>query len=317
MPAAEPQPEPGAGNGPRIGPYDDELLGHLLRIRHVELALLDLFAAGTLSGTAHTCLGQEYIPVALAPLLRGDMVFSNHRGHGHYLALHDDAGGLIAEILGRDGAVCGGVGGSQHIYRPGQYMSTGVQGESVPVAVGVALHEARTGSGRLAAAFVGDGTWGEGALYEALNMAALWRVPLLLVVENNAIAQTTPTSVQLAGSIAGRAAAFGIPHALITDTDVGRIRHQAGGLVEDARRAPHPLVLEFVTTRLGPHSKGDDTRTDDELGRIRLADWGARYQAQHPGQYARVDAAQRQLVDRLVAEIIARPPARWSGVTDG
>ncbi|MGH3157303.1 MAG: thiamine pyrophosphate-dependent enzyme [Streptosporangiaceae bacterium] len=80
--------------------YDDELLDRLLGIRHFELALLDLFAEGRISGTVHTCIGQEYVPVALAPLIRDDMVFSNHRGHGHYLALHDDADGLLAEILG-------------------------------------------------------------------------------------------------------------------------------------------------------------------------------------------------------------------------
>ena len=300
-----------------IGPYDDGTLAQLLRIRHVEFALLDLFSRGTVRGTVHTCLGQEYIPVALAPLLRGDMVFSNHRGHGHYLALHDDPVGLVAEILGRDGAVCNGVGGSQHIYRPGHYMSTGVQGESTAVAVGVALHEARTQSGRMAVTFIGDGTFGEGVVYEALNMAALWSVPLLLAVENNGIAQTTPTSRQLAGSVAGRAAAFTVPHLLVTDTDVNRIRAQVAPAVEDARRAPHPLVLEFRTTRLGPHSKGDDTRDAAALEQIRGDDWGARYRASHPGQYRRVDDEQRGLVQRLVADVLARSPSSWAGAAHG
>jgi pyruvate dehydrogenase E1 component alpha subunit len=300
-----------AGSG--IGPYDDATLGRLLRIRHVELALLDLFAAGLVHGTVHTCLGQEYIPVALAPLLAEDMIFSNHRGHGHYLALHDDAEGLVAEILGRAGAVCAGVGGSQHIYRAGRYMSTGVQGESTAAAVGVALHEARARSGRLAVAFVGDGTFGEGVLYEALNMAALWSVPLLLVVENNGIAQTTPTASQLAGSIAGRAAGFGIEHLLITETDVDVIRDRVADPIRLARQAPHPLIIEFLTHRLGPHSKGDDTRDAQELDRIRQAEWGAQYQASHPEQYARVDEQQRQWVQRLVADVVARPESHWDG----
>lgn len=306
------------GSGTRvIGPYDDDTLARLLRIRHVELALLDLFSAGIVSGTAHTCLGQEYIPVALAPLLQGDMVFSNHRGHGHYLALHDDPAGLVAEILGRDGAVCAGVGGSQHIYRAGHYMSTGVQGESTAVAVGVALHEARSRSGRMAVAFVGDGTFGEGVLYEALNMAAVWSVPLLLVVENNGIAQATPTSQQLAGSIAGRAAAFGVPHLLVTDTDVDRIRAQVGPVVEEARHAPRPLVLEFATVRLGPHSKGDDTRDAAELEQIRRDDWAVRYRASHHEQFARVDGEQRELVQRLIADVVARPESSWAGAAHG
>ena len=114
-------------------------LSSLLMIRHFEQAVLDLFARGLLNGTTHTCLGQEYVPVALGPLLApDDFVFSNHRGHGHYLARFDDPAGLLAEMTGREGAVCSGVGGSQHIFR-GTYLSTGVQGESLPVAVGTAL----------------------------------------------------------------------------------------------------------------------------------------------------------------------------------
>ena len=132
----------------------------LLLIRHFEEALLRLFEAGKLNGTTHTCIGQEVIPVALMPLLRDeDFVFSNHRGHGHYLARFRDPAGLMAEIMGREGAVCFGVGGSQHINR-GRYYSTGVQGESMPVAVGAALHLKREGNGGLAMVFIGDGTWG-------------------------------------------------------------------------------------------------------------------------------------------------------------
>lgn len=303
--------------GSTLGPYDDGLLGQLLRIRHFELALLDLFAEGQISGTVHTCIGQEYIPVALAPLIRDDMVFSNHRGHGHYLALHDDADGLLAEIMGREGAVCRGVGGSQHIYRDGRYLSTGVQGESVPVAAGVALHEARARSGRLAVAFTGDGTWGEGTVYEALNMAALWRLPLVVIVENNGIAQTTPTALAMAGSIADRAAAFGIPHLLVQDADVARIRRLVGQPLDRARHGPGPLVLEFVTERVGPHSKGDDTRPPEELAAVRERDWAARYRAAHPRQFEQVDGAARQWIAELIAEITERPLSTWPRDTDG
>src|SRR5688572_17299879 len=120
-------------------PADDDL-ARLLLIRHFELTVQDLFARGLLSGTTHTCLGQEYVPVALNPLLRDDdYVFSNHRGHGHYLARFDDPAGLLAELTGRQGAPCAGVGGSQHVRRA-RFHSTGVQGESVAVATGTALH---------------------------------------------------------------------------------------------------------------------------------------------------------------------------------
>lgn len=291
-----------------------------LFIRRFEEALLDLFAAGEISGTTHTCLGQEYVPVALAPLTRGDFIFSNHRGHGHYLAHRADPEGLLAEILGRAGAPGRGVGGSQHLLGEA-FLSTGVQGENLPVAVGVALHFQRTASDRLAIAYIGDGTLGEGAVYEALNMAALWQVPLLVVVENNGIAQTTPTSRQLAGTISGRAHGFGIGYHRIETTDVEEIRQRLGPLIDQVRRRPTPLIVEFETVRLGPHSKGDDTRTQPELDQIRERDWCRRIALAEPDRFAAADAAQRERVAELVRAVRSRPLSTWepagAGQVDG
>lgn len=285
----------------------------MLLIRHVEWRLLELFGRGELNGTTHTCLGQEYIPVAMRTLLRdGDFVFSNHRGHGHYLARFGDPHGLLAELMGRAGAVCHGVGGSQHILRD-RYLSTGVQGQSLPVAVGVALHLKRTEPGLLAATYVGDGTWGEGAVYEALNLAALWRLPLLVLVEHNGIAQSTPTERQLAGTIAGRAAAFGIPHRRLESTDVDTIRAELTEPVQEVRRECRPLVVEFATHRIGPHSKGDDTRSPAELRALADGDWYRRYAAEWPDRFALIDARQRARVDEIVAEVTARPLSTWEG----
>jgi acetoin:2,6-dichlorophenolindophenol oxidoreductase subunit alpha len=287
------------------GSMADDDLELLLLIRHFELALLDLYDRGALNGTTHTCLGQEIVPVAVSGLLRDDdHVFSNHRGHGHYLARFRDPAGLLAEIMGRAGAICGGVGGSQHIRRPG-YLSTGVQGESLPVAVGTALHLTRTAPGALVCAYIGDGTWGEGAVYEALNLAALWRLPLLVVVENNGIAQSTLASAQMAGTIAGRAAAFGIDHVGIDSADPEAIRDVLGPLL-DRVRAGAPLVAEFRTHRLGPHSKGDDSR---EAWMIREAadhDW---YGGRTDDRFRALDAAQRAHVASVVADVSGRPAA--------
>ncbi|TJZ44220.1 thiamine pyrophosphate-dependent dehydrogenase E1 component subunit alpha [Streptomyces piniterrae] len=290
-------------------PSDDDL-ELLLLIRHFERALLDLFAAGKLNGTTHTCLGQEYVPVALAPLIAEDFVFSNHRGHGHYLARFRDPAGLLAEIMGREGAVCQGVGGSQHLYRDG-FLSTGVQGQSLPVAVGVALHFKRTGQRRVAVAYIGDGTWGEGAVYEALNMAQLWQVPLLVVVENNGIAQSTPTHAQMAGTIADRARAFGIAHHAVGTHDIDTIRAELAPRVHDVREHRTPLVVEFDTVRLGPHSKGDDTRTERELDRARARDWYDTYAARLGPRFTAADTGQRARVAALVADVEARPPSVW------
>jgi acetoin:2,6-dichlorophenolindophenol oxidoreductase subunit alpha len=283
----------------------------MLMIRNFELALLDLFAAGKLSGTTHTCLGQEYIPVALYALLdQGDFVFSNHRGHGHYLARFSDPEGLLAEIMGKAGAVCSGVGGSQHIYRD-RYLSTGVQGESLPVAAGVAMHLKRAEPGRIAVAHIGDGTWGEGAVYEALNMARLWSLPLLVVVENNGIAQSTSTSMQLAGTIEGRAGAFGAGYYGTRSTDVNRLRDELATVVAQVRDLCIPYVAEFATTRLGPHSKGDDSRPEEALREAAANDWYRCYREAFPDQLAAEDEVQRLRIARVVADVTARPQSRW------
>jgi len=293
---------------PRVGlsRLTDPDLALLLLIRRFEEALLDLFSQGLISGTVHCCLGQEYIPVALSALWRADdVIFSNHRGHGHYLARFRDPDGLLAEVMGRDGAVCGGVGGSQHIHRDG-YLSTGVQGESMPVAAGVALHLRGRGRGQLAVVFIGDGTWGEGAVYETLNVAALWHLPLLVVVENNHIAQSTPRSSAMAGTIAGRAAAFGIAYHHLSTMDVNVIRDRLAPVVTAMRATSAPVVVEFDTVRLGPHSKGDDTRDPVELHRARANDWCARYREAFPEQFTDVDARQRRAIADLVHSVRSR-----------
>ncbi|MQY10739.1 1-deoxy-D-xylulose-5-phosphate synthase [Streptomyces sp. RB5] len=286
---------------------DDRDLDALLLIRHFEQTLLRLFAEGRISGTTHTCLGQEYVPVALAPLLRDDdFVFSNHRGHGHYLALTGDAEGLLAEVMGRAGAVCGGVGGSQHVYT-GRFLSTGVQGESLPVAVGAALH--RQGTGAVALAFTGDGTWGEGAVYEALNMAGLWELPLVVVVENNGIAQSTPTARALSGTIRARAEAFGAAYHHSAVTDAAGLRAELAPLLALVRGGGGPLVVELDTVRLGPHSKGDDTRPAGEVEAMARRDWYGRYAAEFPERFRAADERWAKEVRRLADEVAARPPA--------
>jgi pyruvate dehydrogenase E1 component alpha subunit len=300
-------PAGGADAGDYRRLADDDLYA-LLLIRHFEQKLLELFGRGHITGTTHTCIGQEYVPVALEPLLGDAFVFSNHRGHGHYLARFGDAVGLLAEITGRAGAVCGGYGGSQHIYRDG-FCSTGIQGQSVPVAVGAALHRRRRGEEGVAVAYIGDGTWGEGAVYEALNLAALLNVPLVLVVENNGIAQSTPTTQAMAGSVAARSEAFGVRYERVDSTCVTTIREQIALPMARTRQGAGPLVIEFLTYRLGSHSKGDDTRPPDEVARLRERDWYGRYAQAHPRHFEEWDERVRREVDAVSDEVLARPPA--------
>ncbi len=212
--------------------------------------------------------------------------------------------------MGREGAICSGVGGSQHIYRDG-YLSTGVQGQSLPVAAGLALHLKRAGGGGLACAYIGDGTWGQGAVYEALNLAALWRLPLLVVVENNGIAQTTPTTAQMAGcTTADRALAFGIRHVAVDSSDVAEIRDILADPVELVRLGD-PLVVEFATHRLGPHSKGDDVRPAEAIADAVAHDWYARRMSDGDQRFTDLDVAARDRVQRVVAEVAARPASVW------
>ncbi|MEV6927321.1 thiamine pyrophosphate-dependent dehydrogenase E1 component subunit alpha [Dactylosporangium sp. NPDC051485] len=288
------------------GGVSDADLARMLLIRHFELNLLALFTRGEISGTTHTCLGQEYIPVALMSLIAPAFVFSNHRGHGHYLAQFDDAAGLLAEITGREGAVCAGRGGSQHIFRPG-FCSTGVQGESVPAALGVALHMKSTGRPVLAVAYIGDGTWGQGVVYEALNMAQLWQAPLVVVVENNHIAQTTPTRSAMAGSIRGRAAAFGVRYEYVEGCDVQAIRAQLEAPIRRTRDGGGPVVVEFDTIRLGPHSKGDDARDPAAVALLRERDWYEQHARRDPERFQRLDASARRIVADVTRDVLSRP----------
>ncbi len=266
---------PGRATNSASTGFDEEqkrgfLLG-MLRIRMFEERALDLFGKGKLFGTTHTCIGQEADCVgyfhAIEPT---DVVFSNHRGHGHYLAFGGDMRALAAEIMGRSTGVCGGLGGSQHL-QFGNFYSNGIQGGIVPCATGMALAEKRRGAGAIVSVFLGDGTLGEGAVYESLNIASLWKLPISFVVENNGYAQSTPIAMNLAGGIAARFRAFGIEPVEIATTDVLAIAAASAEVVARVRETQSAGALIIGTYRLAPHSKGDDTRDESEIaGRRRF-----------------------------------------------
>jgi len=238
----------------------ERLYEQLYTIRCFEEMVLENFASGVFSGTTHTSLGQEANAVGvLAHLAEDDVVVSNHRCHGHFLAYGGDPQALFAELMGKPSGVCGGVGGSQHLHWRNFY-SNGIQGGTVAMATGMALAEKRKGSNAIVFDFLGDGTLGEGIVYECLNMASLWLLPVLYILENNRIAQTTPADLAIAGSIPARFEAFGIPALHLDSNDAMEIKREAGRLVGEVRRERSPRALVIDTTRLGSHSKGDDTR---------------------------------------------------------
>ena len=264
--------------------------GHL--IRATEQFLLDQFSRGLVSGTTHTCIGQEFCAMAVVRALThaDDVVLSNHRNHGHFLAYSGNFLGLTAEIMGRKQGVCGGRGGSQHLaYK--HFHSNGVQGGMTGLGVGMALARKRRGSQAVVAAMVGDGTLGEGLLYESMNLAAIWHVPMLFVIENNGIAQTTYTVDTIGGSIAARGAAFGLETWQLSDEHPA-LFEQAEAAVDWVRQNQRPGFLIIDTKRLGPHSKGDDLRPEAEKSAIQLRD--------------PLDQLGRQLPDATRAAIEAR-----------
>jgi acetoin:2,6-dichlorophenolindophenol oxidoreductase subunit alpha len=248
------------------GESDDlRLYRRMLLIRRFEETLLSLFDEGILNGTTHACIGQEADAVGVIDHLRAeDHVFSNHRCHGHFLARTGDVIGLLAEIMGKREGVCSGIGGSQHLSAPG-FKSNGVQGGIVPAAAGIAMANQLSGSDALSVVFIGDGTLGEGIVYETLNLASLWRLPLLVVLEDNGWAQSTPSALNRAGDVVGRFEAFGIPVTDLDSTDVREIHRAAGDVIGAARRARSPHALVIRTYRLCHHSKNDDNRPQEEV----------------------------------------------------
>ncbi len=248
---------------------EEEYLRDMLRIRRFEETVLEEFKRGVFSGTTHTSLGQEANAVGvIRQMLADDIILTNHRCHGHFLAYGGDMRALFAELMGRQTGVCAGRGGSQHIHWKNLY-SNGVQGGIVPIAVGMALAEKQKKSEAAVTVFIGDGTFGEGVIYEAFNMASLWSAPLLIVVENNHIAQTTPTDFALAGDMRMRFQAFGIPALELDTSDVMEIAGNAFQLMREVHEDYSPRTLILNTQRFGPHSKGDDTRPEEVVALLK------------------------------------------------
>ncbi len=241
----------------------------LYLIRHFEETVLDNFPKGVFFGTTHTYLGQEANAVGvLCHIQPGDIVFSNHRCHGHFLAYGGNMRALFAEMMGKSSGVCGGRGGSQHLHWRDFY-SNGVQGGILPIATGMAMAEKKKKSGKIALVFLGDGTLGEGVVYETLNIASLWQAPILFIVENNRIAQTTPIEMALAGDIAARFQAFHIHTRELDSSDVLEVKKEASLLIDLVRSQNTPAALILHTYRFGPHSKGDDTRKTEDINRLK------------------------------------------------
>ena len=236
-----------------------------IKIRAFEELILEMFSQNKLSGTTHTYIGEEATAAALMPYVREqDKVFSNHRCHGHYLAYNGPEELLLAEIMSKKSGLCNGRGGSQHIHYKNFY-TNGIQGGIVPNALGVAFADKLSGNDGNTVVFIGDGTLGQGVVYESLNIASVYDVPVVFVVEDNQYAMSTKRKDVISGDIKSRIEGFDIKTFEIESTDVDELYEFFGGVFSYINENRKPVCAVVHNYRLGAHSKGDDTRDKDEV----------------------------------------------------
>lgn len=295
----------------------------MVLIRRFEEAAIALYRDGKVGGSLHPCIGQEAVAVGALASVRGeDFMTVTYRGRGQAIAKGAPLEGLMAEVCGRVSGLCRGKGGPMHItdMQHGILPANAIVGAGIPIAVGAALAAQLEGSNRIAITFFGDGAVNQGAFHEALNLAAVWRLPVVFVCENNGYSEMTPTSVTVCNErLADRAAAYCIPACTVDGNDVEQVARLTGEAVDRARNGGGPTMIEAITYRLMGHMVGDPEtyRSKEEV---------ARWSQRDPLRMARerilaagladeatlseVDAMAQQKVDAAVqAALLADEPA--------
>lgn len=274
-------------------------------IRRFEERAIELVHSGEIVGGIHPYIGQEAIAAGVCAALRADdIITSTHRGHGHVLAKGARADGMLAELAGRLTGLNRGRGGSMHAasFRLGVFGANGIVGAGAPIAVGAAWAARQSGADRVAVTFFGDGAVSQGVLLESLNLAALWRLPVIFVCENNGYASTVSVDDMMAGTITGRAAAFGIPASVVDGMDAAAVLAATAGCVKRARTGGGPSLLECGTYRFDGHHTWEHRsfiryRTKEQVAQGRSRDPVAI-------QGARIPAADRELVDAEIETLL-------------
>jgi TPP-dependent pyruvate/acetoin dehydrogenase alpha subunit len=236
----------------------------MVLIRRFEERIDALRQSGGLQGSAHLYVGQESVAVGVCAQLRDDdYVASNHRGHGHAIAKGVDVSRMMAELYGRQTGTNRGKGGSMHIADTsiGMLGATGIVGAGIAIALGAALSARTRGTDQVSAAFFGDGAMGQGLVYECMNMAAIWKLPVIFICENNGYAESTPAEYALGTKdVAARAEPFGLATATVDGQDVFAVYEEMGRGVARARSGSGPSFIEAKTYRYHGHFLGDDPR---------------------------------------------------------
>jgi acetoin:2,6-dichlorophenolindophenol oxidoreductase subunit alpha len=307
--------EPVADEQVRLGMYR-----MMQEARLFEKRAQDLFLEGLIKGTSHLALGQEAVAAGFAAALRpDDLVYCTYRGHVHTLLRGAPMGALMAELMGRANGICGGKGGSMHLtdVAHGAMGSYAIVGAHMPIAAGAAWAAQERETGQVVVCFFGDGTTNIGAFHEALNLAVVWRLPVVYVCENNLYMEYTAIGdvTAVANPAADRASAYGLEPVVVDGNDVDVVYETATRLVERAREGGGPAVGEAKTYRHGGHSRADPAkyRPDDEVEawlardpipahRDRLLASGV-----EPEMIDRVEREALELVDRATEEAKAGP----------
>jgi TPP-dependent pyruvate/acetoin dehydrogenase alpha subunit len=295
------------------------------RIRSFEERALGLASDGRVPGFTHSCIGQEAVSAGVSAVLEAtDRVASNHRGHGHVLAKGGDPTRMLAEILGRSDGYLRGMGGELHIMDASLSIlgANGIVGAGIPIATGAALADQLARNGRVTVVYFGEGATSEGVFAEALNLASIWRLPVVFVCENNLYAEFTPASETVSGTVVGRAQGHGIPAVLVDGQDAVAVREATRSAVAFARDGSGPSLIEAHTYRWGGHFHGEEAllgehryRDSEEVERWRserdpLAIERRRLMATaavSESELDAVDAAATEEMDRARDDALASP----------
>ena len=290
----------------------------VLTIRRAEEALAGLLAEGLIPGFIHLSIGQEAIAAGVMDVLaETDTITSTHRGHGHAIAKGMELPAFFAELLGRDPGACRGRGGSMHVadVSKGMLGANGIVAAGMPIALGSAFAHQVLKRDAVAVAFFGDGAMAEGLLHECLNLAALWKVPVLFVCENNRWGEFLETQHQIVFTLEKLAAAYGVPYHAVDGNDVAAVAEATGQVVSQIRAGGGPMILECDTLRVGGHYEGDPQRGRDPADKEKAAardpvSIARRFLAEDV--VARIDAEVAAEITAAVAFARAAPEPEWA-----
>jgi pyruvate dehydrogenase E1 component alpha subunit len=286
-----------------------DILRKMYRIRHFETKVIELFQEGQIRGSTHTYIGEEASGVGACSALRpDDFITSTHRGHGHCIAKGGRLDLMMAELLGKSTGYCKGKGGSMHIadVDAGILGANGIVGGGIGIATGAGLSIKIKRTDQVCVCFFGDGGFNQGVLYECANIAALWKLPVIYLCENNKYAMSTPIEKSSAvADLSARAAAFGMPGINVDGMDVLAMREAVWHAAERARRGEGPSLIVADTYRFEGHNVGDGQRyrTREEVERWRQSDPILRFRDQMVRQGVITDAEADQIEADVVDEL--------------